>query len=1066
MGVFVANRGEIAVRIVRAAREAGLEAVVAVTRAEADGLAARLASGVHVLPGEGPAAYLDAAALVAGAREHGCTLLHPGYGFLSESPELARSCTDADVTFVGPDAGLLELFGDKGRARAAAQEAGVPVLPATDVGASVAEVEDFARAQLPGGVMIKAAAGGGGRGMRAVPAGEPVAPAVERARSEAERSFGSGDLFAELYVERARHVEVQVAADGEGGVTHLGERDCTLQRRFQKVVEVAPAPDLPDDVRAALHEAAVRLLVGRGYRGLATVEFLLDADDPTRWWFIEVNPRLQVEHPVTELVTGVDLVLTQLALATGRTLGDLGLTDPPAVRGSAVELRVAAERFGSSGELLPAHGVVAGPSWPSGPGVRVDTHLVDGTRVDGSFDSLVAKLVTHSHGGLAGALDKARRAALECSVDGVETTLPLLRELLAHDDVAHWRVTTGWIGETGLLTALDGSASADDDAASGEVRAEMTGTVLEVLVGAGDEVALGTPLLVVEAMKMEHVVTAPVSGTVTEVRSRPGATTAAGDLLVRLLPSSVGEETAAVDEGPDLDTERADLTRLRERQARRLDAARPEAVAKRHARGQRTARDNLADLLDEGSLVEYGGLAVAAQRARRSEEELVATTPADGIVTGIGRVTTAPGTSPRVAVLAYDYTVLAGTQGYLNHKKTDRMLEIAEQQRLPVVLFAEGGGGRPGDTDTTVASGLDVPTFATMGRLSGLVPTIGIAAGRCFAGNAALLGCCDVIIATSDSTIGMGGPAMIEGGGLGVFAPEEVGPIEVQGSNGVVDVVVDDEAEAVAIAQRYLGYFQGPRGDWSAPDQRRLRHVVPESRVRAYDVRRAIETLADDDSVLELRAGFAPGIVTALVRIEGRPMGLVANNPRHLGGAIDTPAADKLARFLQLCDAHGLPVVSLCDTPGFMVGPDHERTATVRHFARLFVIGSHLRVPMVTVVLRKAYGLGAQAMAAGGFHRPAATLAWPTGEVGGMGLEGAVRLGFRRELEAVADPAERAELEAQLLAQMYERGRAVNAAAVVELDDVIDPVDTRQWITTALGEVDQTDVPRGYVDTW
>ena len=419
-----------------------------------------------------------------------------------------------------------------------------------------------------------------------------------------------------------------------------------------------------------------------------------------------------------------------------------------------------------------------------------------------------------------------------------------------------------------------------------------------------------------------------------------------------------------------------------------------------------------------------------------------------------------------MAVLAYDYTVLAGTQGYLNHKKTDRMLEIAEQQRLPVVLFAEGGGGRPGDTDTTVASGLDVPTFATMGRLSGLVPTIGIAAGRCFAGNAALLGCCDVIIATRDSTIGMGGPAMIEGGGLGVFAPEEVGPIEVQGGNGVVDVVVDDEAEAVAVAQRYLGYFQGRREEWSAPDQRHLRHVVPESRVRAYDVRRAIDTLADEGSVLELRAGFAPGVITALVRIEGRPMGLVANNPRHLGGAIDSPAADKLARFLQLCDAHGLPVVSLCDTPGFMVGPDHERTATVRHFARLFVIGAHLRVPVVTVVLRKAYGLGAQAMAAGGFHRPAATLAWPTGEVGGMGLEGAVRLGFRRELEAVADPAERAELEAQLLAQMYERGRAVNAAAVVELDDVIDPVDTRQWITTALGEVDHTDVPRGYVDTW
>ena len=1061
MSVFVANRGEIAVRIVRAAREAGHDVVVAVTRAEVDSLAARLATGVHVLPGEGAAAYLDADSLVAGATEHGCELLHPGYGFLSESPVLARACVGAGVTFVGPDASLLELFGDKGSARAAAEQAGVPVLPATPVGVTEAEAEAFARERGPEGVMLKAAAGGGGRGMRAVPAGQPLAAAWKRARSEAERSFGSGELFAELYVERARHVEVQVAADGEGGVTHLGERDCTLQRRFQKVVEVAPAPCLPDEVRADLHAAAVRLLGGRGYRGLATVEFLLDADDPTRWWFIEVNPRLQVEHPVTELVTGVDLVLTQLRLAAGETLGDLGLAMPPRVSGTAVELRVAAERIGTGGEALPAHGVVTDLRLPAGPGVRVDTHLVEGARVDGSFDSLVAKVVTHSQSGLPGALGKARQAAGECAIGGIETTLPMLGELLDHRDVAAWDVTTQWFGESGVARAAEPTGDV-----VGEVVAEMAGTVISVLVEEGQEVAAGTPLVVVEAMKMEHLVPAPVSGVVTAVQARSGATTARGDVLVRLLPSSDQSAAGAVDDTIDLDAEREDLTRLCERRDRRMDEARPESVAKRHARGHRTARENIDDLVDEGSFVEYGGFAVAAQRARRTEEDLVANTPADGIVTGIGRVTSAPAQDTRCAVLSYDYTVLAGTQGYLNHKKTDRILEVAEQQRLPVVLFAEGGGGRPGDTDTTVASGLDVPTFATMGGLSGHVPTIGIAAGRCFAGNAALLGCCDVIIATRDSTIGMGGPAMIEGGGLGVFAPEEVGPIEVQGSNGVVDVVVDDEAEAVTVAKRYLGYFQGVHEEWSVPDQRALRHVVPENRVRAYDVHAAIRTLADEDSVLELRARFAPGVVTALVRIEGRPMGLVANNPRHLGGAIDAPAADKLARFLQLCDAHGLPVVSLCDTPGFMVGPDHERTATVRHFARLFVIGAHLRVPIVTVVLRKAYGLGAQAMAAGSFHRPSATLSWPTGEVGGMGLEGAVRLGFRRELEAVADPAERHELEKRLLDDLYERGRAVNAAAVVELDDVIDPVDTRRWILAAVPASALDERADRYIDTW
>lgn len=1059
--VFVANRGEVALRIVRAARELGLDVVVAVTRAEVDSLAARLATAVHVLPGEGAAAYLDADALVAGATEHGCTLLHPGYGFLSESPALARACADAGVTFVGPDASLLELFGDKGSARSAAQEAGVPVLPATDVGVTREQAEAFAREQEPAGVMIKAAAGGGGRGMRAVPSGEQLGEAWERARSEAERGFGSGALFAELYVERARHIEVQVIGDGDK-ITHLGERDCTVQRRFQKIVEVAPAPGLPDAVRADLHAAALRILAGRGYRGLATVEFLVDADDPTRWWFIEVNPRLQVEHPVTELVTGVDLVLTQLRLASGGTLTDLGLASPPRVVGAAVELRVAAERTGSNGEVLPANGVVSALALPAGPGVRVDTHLVEGTRVDGSFDSLVAKIITHSQEGQAGALSKARWALDECTVAGLDTNLATLRELLAHADLPTWSVTTTWFDSAGLTRSAGPS-----DLTDGEILAEMSGTVIAVLVEEGQDVAAGTPLVIIEAMKMEHLVPAPASGEVTAVQASAGASVTAGDLIARLRPSADQSAAGVAEDGPDLDSERPDLTRLLERRARLMDDARPGAVAKRHARGQRTARENIADLVDEGSFVEYGGFAVAAQRARRTEEDLIANTPADGIITGIGRVTAAPAEDTRCAVLAYDYTVLAGTQGYLNHKKTDRMLELAEQQRLPVVLFAEGGGGRPGDTDTTVVSGLDVPTFATMGRLSGQVPTIGIAAGRCFAGNAALLGCCDVVIATRDSTIGMGGPAMIEGGGLGLYSPDEVGPIDVQSGNGVVDVVVADEAEAVAVARRYLGYFQGVQPEWAAVDQRALRHVVPGNRVRAYDIHAAIEALSDEGSVLELRAGFARGVVTCLVRIEGRPMGLVANNPRHLGGAIDAPAADKLARFLQLCDAHGLPVVSLCDTPGFMVGPDHERTATVRHFARLFVIGAHLRVPIVTVVLRKAYGLGAQAMAAGGFHRPAATLAWPTGEVGGMGLEGAVRLGFRRELEAIADPAERRELEEKLLADMYERGRAVNAAAAVELDDVIDPADTRRWILTAAAATPAAvDTSTRYIDTW
>jgi acetyl-CoA carboxylase carboxyltransferase component len=594
------------------------------------------------------------------------------------------------------------------------------------------------------------------------------------------------------------------------------------------------------------------------------------------------------------------------------------------------------------------------------------------------------------------------------------------------------------------------------------VRAPMSGTVESVAVAEGEHVAEGAPLVVLEAMKMQHITKAPAAGVVRKLAVGTGDTVAEGRPLLVLEPAErdaapAGEGPA--DQGPA--GARADLAEVRRRHELGLDAARAEAVARRHAAGHRTARENLADLCDPGTFVEYGALVIAAQRRRRGLADLLARTPADGLVAGIGDVNGRP-----AVVLSYDYMVLAGTQGALNHAKKDRMFELAEKRGLPVVLFAEGGGGRPGDTDTTTVSGLDVMAFHLFARLSGRVPLVGIASGRCFAGNAALLGCCDVIIATEDANIGMGGPAMIEGGGLGVFAPEEIGPLPVQVANGVVDLPVADEAEAVAAAKRYLSYFQDSQGDrtgWTAAGQDALRTLIPENRRQVYDIRTVIDALADTGSVLELRAGFGIGMVTALARIEGRAVGLIANNPAHLGGAIDADAADKAARFLRLCDAHGLPVVSLCDTPGFMVGPAAEETATVRHFSRLFVAGAQLRVPLCTIVLRKGYGLGAQAMAGGSFRVPLFTVAWPTGEIGGMGLEGAVRLGFRKEFEAAEDPEAMFE---QLVAAAYDQGKALNAATVFELDDVIDPADTRRWIVTALRETPIPPRTAPYLDTW
>ncbi|MGW0177881.1 carboxyl transferase domain-containing protein [Nocardia sp. NPDC003345] len=1074
--ILVANRGEIALRILRAAQSLGI-ATVGVRSADDEGaLHADRCDELVVLPGTGPAAYLDIAAILTAAAESGAEAIHPGYGFLSESPAFARACREAEIVFVGPSAETLELFGDKGRARQLAVEAGVPVLPGTTGPTTPEEAATFLAAQRAP-VMIKALTGGGGRGTRVVRSAEQLPEAYTQCRAEAQTAFGNGDLYVERVLTGARHLEVQLAGDGSG-VVHLWDRDCSVQRRHQKLVEIAPATALDAGFRTRVLDAAVALGRAAGLHGVATAEFLVLPDGT--FYFLEVNPRLQVEHTVTEMVTGTDLVLTQLRLAAGATLADLGLDRPPALSGSAIQVRVNAETVRLDGTLAPAAGTLTGFEMPGGAGVRVDTAGRTGAPVNPRFDTLLAKVVTHHRDGFAAAHRLAVRALAETSVAGVATNLAFLRALLADPAFTSGELDTTWVDrDLARLAARareieqaasrpgtsrraagagEGHSSPDavsrgDDFGDRAIRTATAGVVVALEIESGATVAAGATVAVVEAMKMHYPVRAERAGTVETVLAQVGDFLTEGHPLILLGPPT-GDDTTAegVVSGVAVDHIRGDLAALRERRAKLYDAARPEAVAKRHRLGMRTARENIDALTDSGLLVEYGGLAVAAQRARREITELEDRTPADGIVTGLGRVNGDLFAADRstCAVLAYDYTVLAGTQGFFSHQKTDRLLRIARAQQYPVVLFAEGGGGRPGDSDPPMVAGLHYPTFAAMGALSGVVPTVGIAAGRCFAGNAALLGTCDVVIATENSTIGMAGPAMIEGGGLGVYAPEEVGPIGMQRHNGVVDIVVADEAAATDTARRYLAYFQGAVADYEAADQRLLRQLVPEDRKRVYDIRAVIDTLFDIGSVLELRRDFAPTVLTALARVDGRPVGVIANNPALLGGAIDAPGADKLARFLHLCDAYGLPVVSLCDTPGFMVGPDSEQQAAVRHFPRLFVLGGHLTVPLVTVVLRKGYGLGALAMSGGGFHQTDMIVAWPTGEFGGMGLEGAVHLASRDTLAAIADPDERARRFDELVALAYRQGSAVNTAAHLEIDDVIDPADTRDVLRAVL----------------
>jgi acetyl/propionyl-CoA carboxylase alpha subunit/acetyl-CoA carboxylase carboxyltransferase component len=1118
--LLIANRGEIAVRIARTAAEMGLATVAVYSQDDAASLHTRKADEAHALQGSGPAAYLHIAGVVAAAQAAACDAVHPGYGFLSENAAFARACAEAGLIFVGPTPETLELFGDKGRARALAQQCDVPVLPGTDGPTTLAQAKAFFEGPGQGAVMIKAVAGGGGRGMRPVVQPTDLAAAYERCASEAKAAFGNGDLYVERFMPHARHVEVQIVGDSKT-VSHLWDRECSLQRQRQKVVEIAPADTLPLALREQLFAAGVRLGEAASYKSLGTMEFLVDESggQDGQFVFIEGNARLQVEHTVTEEVTGLDLVRIQLEIAAGRTLGDLGLRQPdvPTPRGHAVQVRINLETMAPDGSAKPAGGLLTAFEPPSGPGIRVDGFGYAGYRTSTRFDSLLAKLIVHSAGGLSQAVAKAYRALSEFRIEGSASNIGFLQTLLAQPQVALGDVHTRFIEQNmadlgqvpdthrklyfdALPRAAGAPAAAQrvgyqvdaadplailalgkqetgpstediaDEAPEGTqaLRAPLQGTVIAIAVAEGDAVRAGQALMIMEAMKMEHVIAAQVSGIVRQVTVAVGETVFEDHPLAFLEEAEIDGGAGAEEEAIDLDFIRPDLAEVLERHRLTFDDARPDAVARRRKTGQRTPRENIDDLVDPGSFVEYGPLVVAARRRRHSLDELIKTTPADGMLMGLASVNgdRFPEDRARTAVFSYDYTVLAGTQGGNNHWKLDRMAELALRWRLPTVFFTEGGGGRPGDTE----GGGFTRGFEYWGKLSGAVPLVGINSGRCFAGNAAILGCCDVIIATKDSALGMGGPAMVEGGGLGVFRPDEIGPIKVMQANGTIDVLVEDEAEAVAVAKKYLSYFQGPLADWTCADQRLLRRAIPENRLRVYDIRKLIGLIADEGSVLELRPKFGLAMVTAFIRVEGRPMGVFANNPMHLGGAIDSDASDKAARFLQLCEAFDIPVLSLSDTPGNMVGPEAEKTGLIRHCSRLFVIGANLTVPIFSVILRKSYGLGAIAMTGGSYQAAMFCVSWPTGEFGGMGLEGSVKLGYRNELAAIEDPTARKAKFDEMVAQAYANGKAMARGASPALDDVIDPADTRRWIVGGLKALPpvpvRTEKKLRWIDSW
>jgi acetyl/propionyl-CoA carboxylase alpha subunit/acetyl-CoA carboxylase carboxyltransferase component len=1119
--LLIANRGEIAIRIARAAADMGIPTVAVYGEDDASSLHLRVADETRKLPGQGASAYLNAEAVIAAAKDAGCDAIHPGYGFLAERGDFARSCAEAGLTFVGPDLRHLDLFGDKARAREAAIAAGVPVIRGLNHAVTLAEARAFFASLGEGGAMIiKALAGGGGRGTRAVRSAEELDSAFARCQSEAAAAFGRPEVYVEQFISRARHVEVQILGDRTGEIAHLGERECSIQRRFQKIVEIAPAPELDNGLRRQMIDSAVRFAKGVGYTNLGTFEFLVDVSGrpgAPPFVFIEANARLQVEHTVTEAVTGVDLVQTQIRLAQGATLRDLGLDKAAEPRGFAIQTRVNMETIGLDGSVRPGGGTLMVYEAPNGPGVRTDGFGYAGYRTNGAFDSLLAKVIVHAPDFQA-AVGRSARALSEFRLEGVATNISFLRTILAHPDFAAGKVHTRWVDENmaELATAgdqrhrfVEAARSATTDAGfagarvksrdplalfahdaqvkaeqavaeidentpegAGGVASPIQGTVVVIDVAVGDSVRQGQQLAVVEAMKMEHPITAPHAGIVRGVTMAPGDVVREGYPIVFIEEAEVAGGAIAATAALDLDQIRGDLQETYDRHAFGLDENRPDAVARRRKLGHRMPRENIDRLVDPGSFKEYWPLVVARQHQRNSIEALRKNTPGDGVVAGMCSINgdLFDETRSRAALVHYDYTVLAGTQGHRNHYKQDRMFELAQRFKLPLVLYGEGGGGRPGEDYIGPRVAVDTHTFTTFSQLSGLVPLVAVVNGRCFAGNTALVACSDVIIATEGSTLGMGGPAMIEGGGLGIYTPEEVGPMSTQVPNGVVDILVKDEDQATDVAKKYLSYFQGAVSAWDAPDQRLLRHAVPENRLRLYNMRDIVHTIADTGSVLEIREKFGVGIITAFIRVEGRPMGAIANNPHHLAGAIDSNGADKGTRFMQLCDAFDIPVLSLVDCPGIMVGPEVERTALVRHCTRLFNVGANMTAPLFTVIVRKAYGLGAQAMCGAGTLVGFFAVAWPTAEFAGMNIEGAVKLGYRKELMAIADPDARLAEFQRRTAIAYDSAKAVNAAAGGGIDDVIDPAETRSWIADGLKRLPPVPVRTGkkypYIDPW
>ncbi len=1099
--VLIANRGEIAIRIAKAAAALGMESVS--VHAPVDARALHTHSTTRSVELDATAspvgAYLDAAALIRAAKQAGCDCVHPGYGFLSEQAAFAEWCSSEGLTFIGPPPHVLELFGDKVRARAFARAAGIPIVPGSAAPLTSAEEARAVAESLGYPVMLKASAGGGGRGMRLVAGPAEMAAAFERCQGEARAAFGDGALFVEKVIPRPRHVEVQILAGACGNVVHLHERDCSVQLRHQKVVEVAPAPGLTPELRARILADAVTLARAAGYVNAGTVEFLVSPESGAHY-FIECNPRIQVEHTITEQITGVDLVEAQFRIAAGASLADLGLPSQAAVsapRGFAVQARVVAT----------APGRLTAYKEPAGPGVRVDACGYLGYAPPPQFDPLFAKVIgtANSSGSFLSAVDRTLRALDEFHIAGLPVNVPLLRAILHDPTFRAGDARTTLLEEApGILAGIAGNGAgpltllAQDTpdatpetppaapgltAGPGEyaILSPMTAAVVEWCVRAGDRVATGDTLLVLSAMKMETVVTAPCAGAVAAVQPlRPGDAVEAGQVVAVLAPAAEGElaQTAAAAQ-PDqswapLLGQVAALQSVAH--ARLAPGSRDPGVVRQRDRGKLTCRERIELLLDPGSFREIGS--VAGFASYDEDGQVLDFTPANH-TGGRGAIESRP-----VIVCADDFTSRGGHADGAVGAKSRYLDSLSLELRVPSIRLLDGssGGGsvaamvpaqrQEGESHAKESSGAitagrprvtgsggsylpghlgstlfaeQLATVPVVNMLLGSV--VGIGAAK------AVLGHFSVMVRDIAQLFVAGPPVVSHAMGYDI-SKEDLGDWRIHCRNGSVDNLAESEEDAAAQTRRFLSYlpasvYEGPPVlpanplDPAGRRDEELFALIPRKRTTTFDIRHAITLLADAGSFFEIGPLWGTDQVTGFIRMNGYPMGVIASDSRHInGGALTADGCRKLIRHLDLCDLFHLPVLNLVDNPGFAVGVEHERTSTIRWGGQWMIAFAQVQTPIFTVLLRRSFGV-----AGNNYATPRAAVsmrvAWPAADVGGIPPEGGIEAAYKRQLAEAADPAA---LRAEINARIESARGPLGPLSRFQIEEVIDPRDTRRLV--------------------